>query len=184
MARRALRSFSIPLTPTKGPLLMMTDIIWCNQFNSSLFKAMTADVLPEQWRAQPPGLQNHAAWQIGHVTYSRANVAALLGKPGPVSSADLKVRFGTGSSPEPHSVGGDDKEALLGSFWAMQNHVAEAIASTSPDVLNAPTPSEGMRARFPLVRDVVRLILTSHDALHLGQLSAWRHAMGLPRILG
>lgn len=163
---------------------MLDDIIWCNDFNSNLFKAMTADVAASQWRAQPSGLHNHPAWQIGHVANARASVASLLGKPGPVDAAALKSRFGTGSAPEPSSMGGADKSQLLESFWLIQNHLAGVLAEVSPETLSAPHPNEGMRARFPSVRDYVRLVLTSHDALHLGQLSAWRHVVGLPRIIG
>lgn len=91
--------------------------------------------LPPLNSTQPSGLRNHPAWQIGHVAYARASVAALL-------------------------------------------------ASAEPESMSAANPLEGMRGQFPLVWDFVRLFLTSHDLFHLGQLSAWRQAMGHPGVLG
>lgn len=162
----------------------MQDVIWCNQFNTNLLTRMLIDVPPDQWRKQLPGLPNNAAWQLGHLTYSRSNAAMLLGKPGPFSPVDLKPRFGTGSSPEAHSVGGADKEQMLENFKAAQQHIAEILPTVTADMLDVPNPNEGMRKMFPTVRDAIRVILMSHDALHIGQLSVWRRAIGLDRVLG
>ena len=163
---------------------MIDDIVWVNQFNVNLIKSMTTDIPVDLWRAQPPGLVNHAAWQVGHVTNARANLAVLLGRPAPVAHSELKTRFGTGSIPEPHSLGGADKEAILESFWAAQEHIAELLAGATETLMNTPTPVEQYRFRFPSIRDMTRLVLTVHDSFHIGQLSAWRSALGLPRVIG
>ena len=163
---------------------MLQDIPWVNRFNTYILKSMTDDVSPDLWRGQPPGIINHAAWQVGHLTNARANLAGILGAPCANLPTDLKTRFGTGSIPEPHSLGGQDKLMMLESFWLVQNHIADLLSKATPELMSLPTPNETYRERFPTVRDMTLLILTVHDSLHLGQLSAWRNAMGLPRVLG
>jgi hypothetical protein len=51
-----------------------------------------------------------------------------------------------------------------------------------PEALARPAP-ERMRSRFPTVANVLLGLMTSHFASHLGQLSAWRRAVGLPSVL-
>lgn len=161
---------------------MNADLVWVNGFNAALVEAMVKDVSPDQWRLQPAGLPNHAAWQIGHLTFVRVALAGLLGKPGPVS-ADVVARFGPGSEPESVAVAGSDKEALMHLFRTSQAHIAGLLPTLTEEVLSAPTPVEAFRTRFPLTRNLVFGLLTAHDALHIGQLGSWRRAIGLPRVL-
>ena len=37
---------------------------------------------------------------------------------------------------------------------------------------------------MPALLDIVVFMCINHEAMHLGQLSAWRRAMGLPSALG
>lgn len=46
--------------------------------------------------------------------------------------------------------------------------------------LDSPLPDERYREVFPTLGHAVLHILTVHTAIHLGQISAWRRAMGLP----
>lgn len=162
---------------------MLNDIIGCNEFNTGLIRKMTHDIGDELWRSQPTNVSNHPEWLIGHLTYARANVAAILGRPGPVLPDELRPRFGTGTQPRP-ADDSCEREDQLALFSAAQDHVAALLPTLTDEVLSAPTPAEPIRKMFPTVRDFVRVILTSHDALHIGQLSVWRKAHGLPSALG
>jgi hypothetical protein len=42
-----------------------------------------------------------------------------------------------------------------------------------------PHPDEGSRKYFPTVGDMIVFMMTSHEMDHLGQIAAWRRAMGL-----
>jgi uncharacterized damage-inducible protein DinB len=58
--------------------------------------------------------------------------------------------------------------------------VRVALAAT-PEALQR-LPPERFRSRFPTVAHVVLHMMTNHEAVHLGQLSAWRRASGLPAV--
>lgn len=50
--------------------------------------------------------------------------------------------------------------------------------------LSEPHPNESMRKYFPTVGDMVIFLMTSHEMNHLGQVAAWRRAMGLGSATG
>ena len=65
------------------------------------------------------------------------------------------------------------------------NAVKAADAATLAATLATPHPHEGARKYFPTIGDHVVFLMTSHEMDHLGQLAAWRRAMGLgPGLLG
>ncbi|MEO0630202.1 MAG: hypothetical protein AAFY46_05680, partial [Planctomycetota bacterium] len=66
-----------------------------------------------------------------------------------------------------------DIEQCLGNPPLMPEHRVDDAA------LAAPTPVERYRQRFPTVMCAVDFLITSHQMLHLGQLSAWRRIKGL-----
>ena len=41
-----------------------------------------------------------------------------------------------------------------------------------------------MRPRFPTIADQIGYLLTTHEAGHLGQLSAWRRMTGKKGVMG
>ena len=49
-------------------------------------------------------------------------------------------------------------------------------------ILAQENPIEGFRSRAPTIGDAANFLMNSHAMFHLGQLSAWRRAMGLASI--
>jgi hypothetical protein len=70
---------------------------------------------------------------------------------------------------------------LLQALEDAHARLADAVMKASQEVLNQPTP-EKFRNRFPTVGALLAGLMTSHEASHNGQLSAWRRAMGLPSV--
>ena len=58
----------------------------------------------------------------------------------------------------------------------------EAYRAADESLLNQPAP-EPMRGRFQTLGILAAALLSMHFALHNGQLSAWRRAMGLPSVM-
>ena len=71
------------------------------------------------------------------------------------------------------------KAELLAELTAQHERVAEALASADPALFAKEFPDEGMRKYFPRIGDALDYMLTAHEATHIGQLAAWRRAMGL-----
>lgn len=147
---------------------------------------LVADVPDDQMCAQPvPGrVLNHPAFLLGHLTWVHDNRAgALSGQPiGVVAShPEWKELFGMGAKPSSDRAQYPAKAELLKAFEESHAHLGEAAAKATPEALAQPGP-EPMRARFPTVGHLMLGLMTAHFATHLGQLSAWRRAMGLPSV--
>jgi len=146
---------------------------------------LVADVPDEKMCAQPvPGqIMNHPAFLLGHLAWANDNRAAALSGQQPTFAAKpgCKELFGMGAKPSTDRSAYPSKAELLKAFEAAHARLGEAAAKATPEALAEPTP-EPMRARFPTVGAMVLGLMTSHFATHLGQLSAWRRAMGYPSI--
>ena len=160
----------------------MDAILELSGANAGLFQKMLADVAPADMCRQPNGILNHAAWQIGHVTFVRSAMMQLLGAPGEVP-ADWAGLFAPGTTPSADAGKYPSKEELLAAFGRAQRRVIDVVKGTTADVLERPTPIEGIRGMFPTVGRLVAGMLTTHDGMHLGQLSVWRRVQGLPRVI-
>ena len=58
--------------------------------------------------------------------------------------------------------------------------IVDAVKAASPESLARDFPNPRLRATLPTVGMAMVHILTSHQGVHLGQLSAWRRAQELP----
>ena len=43
-------------------------------------------------------------------------------------------------------------------------------------------PFDSMAETLPTLADLLSYLLSTHEAMHLGQLSAWRRQLGLPAV--
>lgn len=50
-------------------------------------------------------------------------------------------------------------------------------------MLEGPTPNEDFRQIMPTLGNALVFILWAHEAVHVGQLTSWRKAMGLPPVM-
>lgn len=57
-----------------------------------------------------------------------------------------------------------------------------AVSRLDNSTLDQPFPDPGYLDVFPTVRHALTQVLVAHMAFHLGQISVWRKAMGLPEI--
>lgn len=146
---------------------------------------LVADVPDEKMCAQPVAnrVMNHPAFLLGHLAWVNGNrAAALSGQPaGAAAKPEWKELFGMGATPSTDRAKYPSKAELLQAFEESHARLGEAAAKATPEAFAAPTP-EPMRNRFPTVGAMVLGLMTSHFATHLGQLSAWRRAMGFPSV--
>ncbi len=150
------------------------------KFNLTYAQKLVADVPDDQFCMQPAAgkVLNHPAFVLGHLAWAskRALGYATKGAPADVEGADL---YGMGATPQADRARYPSKEKLLGALEEAHASLAAAIAKAKPDLLNQPAP-EKVRGRFPTLAHLLMHMLTTHEATHLGQLSAWRRAKGLP----
>jgi hypothetical protein len=70
---------------------------------------------------------------------------------------------------------GEITTALFDSYRA----AVLALEAASDDVFMTENPNEAMRDKFPTTGAMHAFYVSGHFMLHMGQLSAWRRAMGM-----
>ena len=139
-----------------------------------------------------PGLENHPAWTIGHLVSGSDLLAQDLGleRNLPEGWCELFERRGPGDPRLPDSnldIYPPMKE-LLAELEGQHRRVDRAWREK---LVDGGQSGEGLAApmewRFcdtlPTLADATLFLAVSHEAMHLGQLAAWRRAKGLPSAL-
>lgn len=139
-------------------------------------QANLADIPDEKMTDLPTGLVNHPAWLVGHIVLAAERAVQVLG--GQAACADDCVALfqdppGADAGPFP------PKADLLAALTDCYARLEKAFEAASDEQLSQPLPVEEMRELFPTVGDMATGVMTIHPALHLGQLAAWRTAMGM-----
>lgn len=150
--------------------------------------ALIGDLSEVQLDASPgPGLENTPRFTIGHLCVGCAMTRRGIQNPGGDRYANLDVpdvfveQFGRKGPqdrriPEarPNAPGVDE---LLSEFGRQHDELNRAVRAAPDDALNQPC-SWKLGHLLPRHVDLVMFVCT-HEALHLGQLAAWRRAKGL-----
>ena len=145
---------------------------------------------------QAPGLPNPAAWILGHCALTMGRLTERAG--GPSVPADLflgssggdgrrgtESRFdadavGMGSSPTDEPDIWPSLEVCIECFDEAIETLADTVAGAGDEDLADSIAWDD--AEYPLRDLVIRVSL--HNALHAGQLSDLRRALGMPGVLG
>jgi hypothetical protein len=162
-------------------------------WNLEYARALVVDLSPAQWtQSCGPGLENHPSWTIGHLVTGSDLLAADLGleRDLPAGWRELFERRGPGDPRLPVA----DPNAyppmaeLLAELERQHRRVEwvwhEKFAASAS---SGPALSDPFAWRFagalPTLGDAALFLAISHEAMHLGQLAAWRRAQGLPSAL-
>ena len=166
---------------------MTESIIKQYDFNLEYAKALVKDLTEEQMVVVPSsGLDNHPAFTLGHLVSGSADLAHDLGENFelPDGWAKLFVRKGPGDPrrPDLDYKKYPTKSALISELENQHNKVKRLLRSMDEKRLKEP-----LTWRFanfmPTLGDVVVFMCVNHEAMHLGQLAAWRRAMGFESAL-
>ena len=143
------------------------------------------DLSDEQMVEQPSGVINHPAWTLGHLAATADNLAKALGLESTFPDAWREACK--------HRRYAQRQRCRLplpgNSSWSSS---PPSTSGWPPRFAAAPTrscwaqPHPNLRARriFPTFGDYAVALMTTHEANHLGQLAAWRRAMGLGSATG
>jgi hypothetical protein len=128
---------------------------------------------------------NHPAFVLGHLSLYPVRVMQNLRvEPGPTAfppDYESLFKFGVECQDDSDGTVYPPLEELKTLFFRSYPAAIEAVESAPEEAFAAPNPAEGrLRELFPTVGAAVSFYLIGHVQVHLGQLSAWRRAMGLP----
>ena len=156
-------------------------------FNLKYAVALVQDISEDQMTTAPSnGLENHPTFTLGHLVSGSAMLAEDLGAKFemPDNWAELFIRKGPGDprKPDKNISKYPSKELLINELEHQHNKVKSLLKIADENKLR-----ENIKWRFnsymPTLLDVVIFMCVNHEAMHLGQLAAWRRAMGLKSAL-
>ncbi len=159
----------------------MQCVVHSFRYSIDYLKLQLATVTDRQMHAQPPGVRNHPAWIVGHLVHTCQLLGELAGVK-PWLDESWSRRYGSGSEPQDTPGLYETKEKLLASLENAAERIDNAAGMMNESELDAVFPAEQLREVFPTVRHAFTHVLTAHTAYHVGQISVWRRAMGLPAI--
>ena len=144
-------------------------------------REQVADVAARDMAVQPAGMVNHPAWTIGHLAHSCELLCGVAGAP-PWLPQGWAARYGTGSVPVADVGAYEAKDAALAILRDAQARLIDAVGRLDDPFLDQPFPDPSYREVFPTVRHALTQVMVGHTAMHVGQLTVWRRAIGLPRL--
>jgi hypothetical protein len=139
---------------------------------------MVKDLSDDQMCAQPHGVVNHPAWSLGHLAVSSDHLGKVLGLSSDLPAGWSEI-FKTGGTPSADRSVFPPKAEILSVMAQQHARIAQAVSSADPAALAQPHPNEKSRRHFPTLGDYAVFLMTAHEMDHLGQIAAWRRAMGL-----
>ncbi len=127
------------------------------------------------------GLENHPGFTLGHLTIAAALTAKYLGGPYNVPQGwdDLFRRTGPGDLRLPASDGSSlpPKDSLITELTRQHEIVEQRIRQLEYDHFEKPLKWR-FDQHFPTLSDMLTFMCITHEAMHLGQVAAWRRAGG------
>ena len=162
---------------------MIQHVIHTYRFNLGFAELLVKDLSSKQMVQQPNGVVNHPAWSLGHLAMTANNLATIFGLDSQVPNGWTDI-FVTGGTPSGDVSVYPSKEALLDVLKAQHERNTQAVQQADPALFSTPHPDERVGKHFPTMGDLIVFLMTSHETDHLGQLAAWRRAMGLGSATG
>lgn len=150
------------------------------KLNGDYGLSLTADLNAADFVDQPTPGANHPAWILSHLNTYHVPIAGVVRNE---AFADPRgATFGMGSKPVADASVYKSPQALREDFAAGHALVQKALDEATDKALMQPTVLERWRERMPLTAEALMYLMVRHEALHLGQLSAWRRLRGLPAV--
>ncbi len=152
------------------------------QINLAHAQALLADIPAAQMAAQPGGVVNHPAWTLAHLLHYHPAILSLARRE-PVADPGqhaLAKQYDAGSTPVAELSRYPGKGELLERFCTSHARIAAALRDTTAKTLVSPPGLARWVQPFGTTQYALTYLLVFHEAEHLGQLAAWRRALGLP----
>lgn len=139
-------------------------------------KQVLADIDDQKFAERPLQL-NPPGWLLLHLSTAADYASVLLGGTG-VCPADWNARADTKKPVSSNRADYPSKEELVRYLESSYTHAADLLSKATPEQLASPQKLGFFEAELPTVGDMAGFLLVAHLNIHLGQLSAWRRAIG------
>ena len=149
---------------------------------------LLADVSAEKFGAfARPGGQlvesNHPAFIYGHLSLYPSRIIAQLGEDAtnyqPSETFEKLFSHQAKCVDDPENSIYPSKDEITTKFFDAHRRASEVLRAADEERFRQENPNEGMRQKFPTIGAMHGFYVGGHIMMHIGQLSAWRRAMGL-----
>ena len=141
--------------------------------NHDIIHRQLIGITQDESLIQPPFRGNCMNWVIGHILGVRGEILELMGLPGTLTEAELKV-YGYGSDPLTGCDNAQDLPAMLKRLDDSLKAIVNKLGSLSSDELDRQI--EIWRGKVPLIEALS--LLQWHESYHTGQLELLRELTG------
>jgi len=144
-------------------------------------EVLATDIPESRFTHMPHPAMNHPAFNYGHLAIYPTRVLGMLGRTDLVKPLEgWEEIFGAGCDCVDDPARYPDKDTLVNAFVSHHRALATALETATDETLFRENPAEGrFREMFPTVGSAVVFMTGAHPMMHLGQISAWRRAIGL-----
>ena len=153
---------------------------WDNGLRYAL--ALLEDLNDEQMLLRPGGNMNHPAWILGHMSLYYPVVPALLNSETFDDPADNELFGFRGIGPQDDLSLYGSKESQIQRMIEGHEQVAQALLNASEEQYLRLPSLPRWAEMYPTVEFMLPDLLLLHENIHIGQLSIWRRAAGLPGV--
>ncbi len=146
-----------------------------------LVHRMIDDLTDDEFRYQPVPGANSAAWIVGHLGVTARRTADRLGATGlPELTEEFVAQFSATKKPAGEQPDLGTKAELVTLFDTSVEKLIPAILALPPEALTNPPPAPGP---FAATYGEAVLFGALHVAVHSGQISTIRRALGKPPVV-
>jgi|HubBroStandDraft_4_1064222.scaffolds.fasta_scaffold282060_2 hypothetical protein len=157
-------------------------ILSAYEFQRQYLSLLVEDIPEDKMSAQPGGIVNHPAWQLGHLTLTQDVMVKILGGNSRLDP-DWEKRFGRGTIPAGAGSVHPAKSDFLALLDGQRREYVRLFSRLSSDELAKPPTMPGIPPLFTSLGMFLVFLMMSHESGHLGQIASWRKAMGMPQAL-
>ena len=173
------------MTTTASPPRITDYIVDCLHVALGYGQLLVKDIPSGQFAHMPHSKMNHPAFCIGHLSIYPDRVFQFIGQPELASERpNYLPLFQAGAECVEQDGRYPAKDELVSYYVERHEALAHVLRHVDEEVLQRPNPREGrFREMCPSIGSVVNFLAGAHHMSHLGQISAWRRAVGLPAVM-
>ena len=169
--------------PTIGPMIAASA-----RLGLDYAERLLKDVRPDQFArhariGQTEIESNHPAFIYGHLSLYAPRVIQQTGGDSAafLPPSEFEQRFSKDAQCVDDADGSiyPPMDQVTSVMLAGYRAAAEALENAADDVFERENPNEVMRSKFPTNGAMLGFYVGGHFMLHMGQMSAWRRAMGM-----
>lgn len=148
-------------------------------------RMLVEDIPADRFTARPHPTMNHPAFCLGHLSLYPDRTLPLLGRPElVVERPEWEELFSFRATCEDDRGQYPAKDDIVGHFMDRCAVVRDVLEEADDERFRQPLPDDHpMKGRMDDSGSVITFLLLAHPMVHLGQVSAWRRAMGMEAVL-